>query len=296
MHARSRTLLRGCAALLVLAAAPSILPAQMQDGPPNVLVVQREYLKPGRGGMLHERSESAFVHAFAAAKFSTHYFALDSMSGPSRALFMIGYNSFADWEKDNTAMQANKALGTALDQATLKDGDLLTSYDTMAAMLRPDLSLNRGSILGTRFFEITTFVVKPGHTHEFEELAHAYGDGFRKAAPDAHWDCFEVMYGSPAPTFPAGSVFVVITLMKSLAEVDQSAANFKKFAETQGESGMRKLSELSASSIEATTTNLFQINPRMSYPPQAWIDKEPTFWKVTPPPPARHPAATQEQP
>ncbi len=295
MHALSRTLLRGCAPLLVLAAVPSVLPAQMKDGPPNVLVVQREYLKPGKGGMLHERSESAFVHAFAAAKYPTHYFALDSMSGPSRALFMISYNSFADWEKDSNATQANKVLGAALDQATLKDGDLLTSYDSMAAMLRPDLSLNKGQITGTRFFEITTFVVKPGHSHEFEEATHMYADGMRKIAPDAHWDCFEVMYGSPVPTFPAGSVFVVITLMKSLAEVDKGATDFKNFAESVGGSGMKKLSELTAASVEAETTNLFRINPRMSYPPQEWIDQEPSFWKV-PPPPARSSPARHEQP
>ena len=42
-----------------------------------------------------------------------------------------------------------------------------------------------------------TFVVKPGDAREFEELAHLYVDGFRKAAPDTHWDCFQVMYGSP---------------------------------------------------------------------------------------------------
>ena len=50
--------------------------------------------------MLHDRSESAFVHAFGEAKSPYHYFALDSLSGPSRSLFLFAYDSFADWEKE----------------------------------------------------------------------------------------------------------------------------------------------------------------------------------------------------
>jgi hypothetical protein len=280
MHALARKLFLTSVALLTLAApASSILHAQ-EDGPPKVLVVQREYLKPGKGGMLHDRSESAFVSAFAEAKSNSHYFALDSISGPSRSLFIMGYDSFADWEKESAALRGNKTLAAAVDHASLMDGDLLASYDSMASILRPDLSLNKGHIEGTRYFEITTFVVKPGHAREFEELAHLYVDGFRKAAPDTHWDCFQVMYGSPVMGVPTGAVYVIFNTMKSLAETDKGNEDFKKFANVLGESGMKKAGDLEAASVETTTTNLFEINPRMSYPPQAWIDKDPTFWKV----------------
>jgi hypothetical protein len=146
-------------------------------------------------------------------------------------------------------------------------------------MLRPDLSLNKGSIHGTRYFEITTFVVKPGHMHEFEELAHMYADTFRKVAPDTHWDCFEVMYGSPAPAIPGGGTFVVINTMKSLAETDKGVADSEKFAKEVGSSGMAKAGELMAASVETTATNLFQINPRMSNPLPEWVKQDPEFWK-----------------
>jgi hypothetical protein len=200
MHALVRNLCSGCALLLPLALSP-ILNAQAppEDGPPNVLVIHREYLKPGKGGMLHDRSESAFVKAFADAKSPYHYFAIDSLSGPSRSLFLFAYDTFADWEKETAAISSNKALAAKVDQASLQDGDLLASYDAAAMTLRPDLSLNKGSIDGARYFEITTFVVKPGHVHEFTELAKLYIETFRKIAPDTHWDTFEVMYGSPLP-------------------------------------------------------------------------------------------------
>jgi hypothetical protein len=278
-----RNLFSGCALLLPLAAVLSpVLNAQTvpDDGPPKVLVIHREYLKPGKGGQLHERSESAFVHAFAEAKSPYHYFALDSLSGPSRSLFLFSYDSFADWEKETAAIRSNPALGAKVDQASLMDGDLLTGYDAGAMVLRPDLSLNKGSIDGARYFEITTFVIKPGHVHDFTELAKIYIDTYRKIAPQSHWDTFEAMYGNPVPTAAGGEVFLVFNLMKSLAETDKSIQDSDKLSSELGASGMQKVSELTAASIEASTTNLFVINPRESNPPSEWIKKEPAFWKV----------------
>jgi hypothetical protein len=296
MHPLVRKLSFGCALLLPLAFSLSPVLHAQEDGPPNVLITQREYLKPGKGGMLHERSESAFVRAFANAKSTSHYFALDSLSGNSRSLFLMGYDSFADWEKDRASVSNDKTLGAAVDHAALMDGDLLTSYDSIAMMLRPDLSMNKGSINGARYFEITSFVVKPGHGHDFEKLAHMYVDAYRKVAPDAHWDCFEVMYGSPVPGVPSGGAFVVIITMKSLAETDKGMADAEKFAKELGTSGSEKLEQLIAASVETTTTNLFQINPRMSNPPPEWSNREPGFWKVPQTSTMKKPAAPAANP
>jgi len=280
MHALVCKTFVGCALLLPWAAALTPALQAQEDGPPNVLVIHREYLKPGKAGMIHQRSESAFVHAFADAKTSYPYFALDSLSGPTRSLFVFGYSSFADWEKELSAVRGNKALAAKVDQASLSDGDLLSSYDAAALALRPDLSLNKGSINGTRFFEITTFVVKPGHTHDFTELAHIYKETYSKVSPETHWDCFELMYGNPVPGTNGGAVFLVVNTMKSLAETDDSLKASDKFEAEAGASGMKKIGELSAASIEATSTNLFAIDPGMSNPPTEWVKREPAFWKV----------------
>jgi hypothetical protein len=205
---------------------------------------------------------------------------MDSLSGPSRSLFFFAYDSFADWEKQQAALSSNKALAEKMDQASLMDGDLLNGYDAGTMMLRPDLSLNKGSIDGARYFEITSFVVKPGHVHDFTELTKIYIDTYRKIAPQTHWDTFEVMYGNPVSTVAGGSVFLVFNLMKSLAETDKSIQDSDKFASELGATGMQKVSELTAASIEASTTNLFAINPRESNPPSEWIKKDPGFWKV----------------
>ena len=67
--------------------------------PPKILVINREVLKPGKNGNPHQRTESAFVRALAAAKDTTYYLGMDAITGPSRSLFFTGYDSFADWEK-----------------------------------------------------------------------------------------------------------------------------------------------------------------------------------------------------
>ena len=69
------------------------LPAAAQDSStspiPMVLQITREYLKPYKNGMGHDKTESAFVAAFAKAKSPAYYIALNSMSGRSRALYLL---------------------------------------------------------------------------------------------------------------------------------------------------------------------------------------------------------------
>ena len=59
----TRLLLGTC----VLASGISIAVAQEMTPPPKVLAVFREFVKPGKGGALHEKSESAFVQAMTRA-------------------------------------------------------------------------------------------------------------------------------------------------------------------------------------------------------------------------------------
>jgi len=248
--------------------------AQEMPGPPKVLVIQREYLKPGRAGSVHEKSESAFVRAMAAAKWPTHYFAVESMSGPSRALFLLGYPSFAAWEKDNMAQEKNATLSAAMDRAALADGDLLTSFDQNVFIYREDMSLRpNADIPHSRYFEVSVFQVRAGHEKEWEELVKIYKEGFEKI-PDAKWAVFESAYG-----VNNGGMFAVFNPMKSLGEVDQEYADQKKFLEALGDEKRKKVGELSAACIESEQSNLFHFNPKMSYPMDEWIKADPGFWK-----------------
>src|SRR5260370_38932899 len=73
--------------------------------PAKVIQITREWVKPGKTGMVHDKSEAAFVSLMNKAKLEGHYVALNSMSGKSRALYITRYPSFEAWEKDNRTME-----------------------------------------------------------------------------------------------------------------------------------------------------------------------------------------------
>ena len=241
--------------------------------PPKVLVITREYTKPGKSGTQHEKTESAFVQAMTRAKWPTHYLAVESLSGPSRALFLTGYDSFAAWEKDTLATQKNPTLSAALDRAWAGDGELLSETDGGAFAFREEYSLRpEVDIPHMRYFEITRFQVKQGHDKDWDEILKLVTAAYKKI-PDAHWATYSAVYGSPDTTY------IVFNPMKSAAEIDRNFAMGKEFEAAMGEAGMKKLAELSAAAIESSQTNLFVFNPRMSYPADEWVKADPEFWK-----------------
>jgi hypothetical protein len=244
----------------------------MSHMPPKVLTIMREYTKPGKTGMQHEKAESLFVQAMTKAKWPTHYLAVESLSGKSRALFLTGYESFAAWEKDFAAVQKNPTLAAALDHAGAVDGELLSETDQAVLTFSEEYSLRpEVDIAHDRYFEITRFQVKAGHEKDWDEIVKLVKAAYDKI-PEAHWDAYQCVYGFPDTTY------IIFNPMKSASEIDRNFAAGKQFEAAMGEEGMKKLGELSAAAIEMSETNLFAFNPRMSYTSDDWIKADPGFW------------------
>jgi hypothetical protein len=95
------------------------------------------------------------------------------------------------------------------------------------------------------------------------------------------------MYGSPTPTVGGGAVFLVINTMKSLADTDKSMKDSEKFASELGAAGMQKVSEFTAASLEATSTNLFATQSSYQQPAQRMGQKGSRLLEsaITPPAP-----------
>jgi hypothetical protein len=246
--------------------------SQPNLSPPNVLVVQREMVKPGMAGMAHQKSESAFVQAMQKAKSPDHYFAAVSMSGPSRALFFIPYDSFADWEKSNAAMTNESTLAADFDSAMEADGKLLSSFSTMVFRYEPDMSISPNVDLAQmRFMEITVIDIKPGHEAEWKELAKLHNDVYGQV-PNTHFAMWEEYFGDE------GGVYIATAPMKSLAEVDEHHAAAEKAWAGTSEDKKKKMRDLEASSFASVHTNLYSMDPKMSYAPDRWKTASPDFW------------------
>ena len=126
--------------LSIAVAGRALAAAQETPSDFKVLQVTREYTKPYKNGMAHDKTESAFVQAMNKAKFPAHYIGLTSMSGKSRSLYLTIYDSFAEWEKDNKLVDKNAALGAELERASVADGELLESVDSLVYTWDQDLS------------------------------------------------------------------------------------------------------------------------------------------------------------
>jgi hypothetical protein len=157
----------------------------------------------------------------------------------------------------------------------MADGELLEDFDSAIATYDEDLSYHpHGDIGHARYFEITLFHVKPGHRHDWHELAKMVKDANEKAGTSAHWAAYEVVYGA------ADGTFLLLSSDKSMADIDQGFAESKKFAEAMGGAeGMEKLDKLYGETIDHSETQLLAINPKQSYADESWIKADQDFWK-----------------
>jgi hypothetical protein len=261
---------------LVNGVTPSVLAQDKTIVSPKILSITREFTKPGKEGGPHEKTEGDFVKAMSQAKATDYYYALASLSGRPRVLFLSAYPSFAEMETQRKSVNSNTALSSELDKVNEADGDLLAETDSSVWMRRDDLSLNPGYRVGSRYETISQFVVRPGHYDEWVELVKLVLAAYKKGVPDAHWGMYEELYGT------GGNAFIVVTTLHNGAEIDANFAKDEKFIEALGPDGLKKLEALEASCVESRINNIFRIAPKMSYPTPAMVQAEPDFWTPKP--------------
>jgi hypothetical protein len=248
--------------------------AQEKSAPPRLLVIQREFIKPGKSGTVHEKSESVFVQAMARAKWPTHYIAMQSLSGKPRTLFFTSYDSYESWEKDVQAQDKNASLSAALDRANEADGALLDSSDQGVFTYAAELSLHPvGDLSHMRYLQIWAVSVKPGHWKEWMEINKIYRTAAEKAVPTLHWAVYEGAYGVPNGTY------LFFTARKSAAELDRGPMEDKAIQDALGEENMKKLDEMFAAAVASSESQIFSFSPSMSYASEELVKGDPDFWK-----------------
>jgi hypothetical protein len=263
-------------------------PAMAQEGaPPKVIQIFREEVKPGKGSA-HEKVEVGWPRAFAKAKSPTHYLAMTSVSGPTEAWFISGYDSLAAWEKDTQNNDSNPALSAELQQLSAQDGELLSNVRSVVATYQADMSYRANGInIGEmRYFYITTVRVRPGSS--FSDMNKITLAAHEKANIPERWAVFQVTYGMP------GGTYLVIQPLKSLADADAfPQTHGQAYRDAIGEDGAKKLRELASAGVISSETNIYALNPKMSYPSKETVAVDPAFWAPKPKAPAAKTAAAK---
>jgi hypothetical protein len=263
---------------LTLAVAGS-LPAAAQDAStptdstPKYLQVVVEYPKPGKGGLAHDKTESAFVQATAKAKFPLHYTAYNAISGRTRALYLTAFNSFDEVQQANKIFDA-PATASEFEKINVADGELLDEVHTLIFSSDPELSYHsKKPGPQNRYLEADIVQVRPGHSKEFQDLMKLYMAAFDKAGTTQHWGAYRLEYGESV------GEYVFLTASNSEAEVDQRFSEDPKIGAALTDNDKKVIRELRAASIESERVELYSINPAQSYPTDDYIQADPEFWK-----------------
>jgi hypothetical protein len=127
-----------------------------------------------------------------------------------------------------------------------------------------------------RYFRVRTFRIRQGQNRAFEEGVKAAIAAYEKSRYPASFACYEVTAGMGSPTY------ILLRPMKSLAELDATAAAEKAFQEALGEPGLKAMQKVFSETVNSVENQLFAFSPKLSFPSPSVIASDPAFWAPKP--------------
>jgi hypothetical protein len=260
-----RTIVFAVAMLLVLSLAVPLL-AEEPMGPPKILNIVREEVKPGKT-VAHTQHEVGWSQGYAKAKYTTQYLGLLSVTGSSEAWWLTGFKSFADLEKDNENQSKNAAIRNVNETFSVKESEYLENARAMTARFRPELSYNPGVNIGEyRYFAVRIMRVKMGESAT--DFFKALNGAREKAKSDGHVAVYEVNSGMPAGTF------ISFSPVKSLASWDDPPNPAMTAALEE-----IKFDQLVGRTFQSSEPRLFSFAPELSSVDDHIAAANPDFWR-----------------
>jgi hypothetical protein len=121
----------------------------------------------------------------------------------------------------------------------------------------------------TRFVSIGTYWVRLGHDEDFRAGAKSIIEGYEKANIDATLLCYQVIEGAPAGTY------LFFSTMESMKTLDEMSVHQKALREAMGGDNYHQTKKGAGDTFASIETNLFAVNPRISYASKAMEDAGP---------------------
>jgi hypothetical protein len=259
-----------------LALASPGLHVQAQAGPtaaPRYLVFGIEEVKVGKAAA-HQALEHSWANAFAKAKTVDYSVALTPIAAPNQAMWMSAWNSMKEMQDADQARAKNKALTAEIAEYAARDAEYVSAGRTEIWGLRPDLSY-RDTIDWPKMhtYELISVRVRPGHESDLRDFVKRLREAHQKGGTGARWAMYEAQFGAP------GGAFLVVIPMTSIADIDKGVADDAKFAAALGEAGGKELDKYASDGNLTSTSNLYGVDPKMSYVPDTWMASDMDFWR-----------------
>ena len=243
------------------------------SGPSKYLVVNNVELKPGQGSAF-AKLENEEIEALRAAKAPGNYVGMWSITGSNHAIFMHGFDSFADLEKVHDQRAAMTKLQETLQTNNAQEGQLEIARHMSVYSYEKDLSFNANQDLSKmRFMRILLFHIRQGRDDDWEHLVKQVIKAYQTSLPSAHWAMFQKMYGEGS-----GTTYILVTPMESLGSVDTMILDGKKFRDGTGADQLAMFRNGLTAVVESEEANLFAFGQKISYAPDSWLTSSPDFW------------------
>ena len=278
----SRTTIALGIALTGLAAAVG---AQSPDhsGPPPVLAITREEIKPGRMAA-HEKLNAAFVAAVSRTPSRSQWLGLVPVSGDENTtLFISAFGNFAEAESQRKADEdqlSNAAFKAEMEALDKQGADVHASQRTTFARYRPDLSFHPGTmeeVAQSRYFGITTVRVKYNRIPDYVDYVKTVNAAREKAGLPIKLAAYQITSGAQAGTF------LYFRPLKSLKTWDDDSAALagmeKAMTEAYGgEEAARKVRLQGGDLVVVADNAVYAMNPKISRPSPEFAKYDVAFW------------------
>ena len=270
-------------AISLLASGFSQMHAQAPErmGPPPVLLIVREDIKPGKMPA-HNKHSASFARIFGQLQTPSYRIALVPVAGSeNEVVYITALGTFKEMEQtqrdtDKKMSAASGAIRSELDRLDKEAPDLHAGMRDMFTVYRPELSYDAGvDITKMRYFAITTVRVRPGQDDLYAEYVRSLVNVARtKAKAELHIAAFQVIAGAPATTY------MFFRPMKSLAEYDLRIG--PRVREAMSDDQKKKADKMAGETVVFSETSVYAFNPQMSYVPKDFAAGDPTFWNPKP--------------
>ncbi len=259
-------------ALLSTGSASMTLSQAVPTSQPNLLTITREEVKTGHNAA-HAAHEVGWPAAYAKAKSPYYYLAMVSMTGPNEAWYISTYESHAKLGESMKMESDNATLSAELARLSRADADHINSVRSMHAVARTDLSYGAFPDIGLmRYWEITTFRVRPGYEEGFANAAKAYAAAAKRATPNASWRTYEVVAGLPGPTY------FVFSSVPAFADFDRGMTENMALGKAFTPDELATLQKFATAGMINAETHRFRLDATQSYVDAATKAKDPAFW------------------
>lgn len=260
----------------------SALPALAQQGPPKVLLIVREEIKPGMMGT-HNRHSADFVSIFNQMQTPNRRIAMVPVAGnENEVLYITAAESFAEIETinrstDQKLASLNGNMRVKMDALDKEASALHSGMRDMLAVYRPELSFNPGvNIAKMRYFTVTTTRIRPGFDSTYVEYVQKIINVARQKAKvdDLHVAVFQVVSGAPTGTY------LIFRPMKSLAELDNPVGMRVRAA--MSEDQRKDADKAVREAIMSSDVSTYAFAPSMSYVDKEFAAMDAGFWTPKP--------------